>query len=608
MTIKLLVAWWCMKKLTLVVDEERRGYTVLKEEEGMLYSVTARLEEKQEEVYLVTPSSYPVIANEKRALMTVELQLWTKVDDAAFEGVSWKPEGGRHNEHEISLVVVDDAARTKVLVNDGGSSRWMMQRGGDEGNEMELDVHASTRGRGAAEGDADTGDEIGLLVTNTVEQMMEAMRVPLYFEKYEVHGDMRHVPEEVLDSIRKNKVCLKDGSRTPMVGFLTMATNSSNGATKQPPMPSPLRFSKFFQSNMRILVTGGAGFIGSHLVDRLMENEKNEVVVADNFFTGSKDNLKKWIGHPRFELIRHDVTEQLLIEVDQIYHLACPASPIFYKYNPVKTIKTNVIGTLNMLGLAKRVGARILLTSTSEVYGDPLVHPQPESYWGNVNPIGVRSCYDEGKRVAETLMFDYHRQHGIEIRIARIFNTYGPRMNIDDGRVVSNFIAQALRGEPLTVQVPGTQTRSFCYVSDMVDGLIRLMEGENTGPINIGNPGCITTESFDTTESSDFSAREFTMIELAENVKESGHILTARFKQQFEPRNSLIANYEYVFLINPAVEIKMVENTPDDPRQRKPDITKAKELLGWEPKVKLRDGLPLMEEDFRLRLGVPKKN
>ncbi|KAL8191639.1 hypothetical protein R6Q57_028370 [Mikania cordata] len=312
-----------------------------------------------------------------------------------------------------------------------------------------------------------------------------------------------------------------------------MANNASNGdhkSSKPPPTPSPLRNSKFSQSNMRILVTGGAGFIGSHLVDKLMENEKNEVIVADNYFTGSKDNLRNWIGHPRFELIRHDVTESLLVEVDQIYHLACPASPIFYKHNPVKTIKTNVIGTLNMLGLAKRVGARILLTSTSEVYGDPLVHPQPESYWGNVNPIGVRSCYDEGKRVAETLMFDYHRQHGIgnmaccyytciitvnrenflssslfkytEIRIARIFNTYGPRMNIDDGRVVSNFIAQALRDEPLTVQAPGTQTRSFCYVSDMVDGLIRLMEGENTGPINIGNPG------------------EFTMIELAETVKE----------------------------------------------------------------------------------------
>ncbi|CAN1282968.1 UDP-glucuronic acid decarboxylase 3 [Linum perenne] len=320
-----------------------------------------------------------------------------------------------------------------------------------------------------------------------------------------------------------------------------MATDSANGqhqsTTKPPPQPSPLRSSKFCQSNMRILISGGAGFIGSHLVDRLMENEKNEVIVADNYFTGSKENLRKWIGHPRFELIRHDVTEPLLVEVDRIYHLACPASPIFYKYNPVKTIKTNVIGTLNMLGLAKRVGARILLTSTSEVYGDPLIHPQPETYWGNVNPIGVRSCYDEGKRVAETLMFDYHRQHGIGNQ-------------------------QVSHGEPLTVQKPGTQTRSFCYVSDMVDGLIRLMEGENTGPINIGNPG------------------EFTMTELAETVKE---------------------------LINPEVEIKSVENTPDDPRQRKPDITKAKELLGWEPKVKLKDGLPLMEEDFRRRLGVSKK-
>ncbi|XP_012851106.1 PREDICTED: UDP-glucuronic acid decarboxylase 5-like [Erythranthe guttata] len=307
-----------------------------------------------------------------------------------------------------------------------------------------------------------------------------------------------------------------------------VSQGDNHASVKAPPEPSPLRKAKFFKANMRILITGGAGFIGSHLVDKLMENEKNEVIVADNYFTGSKDNLKKWIGHPRFELIRHDVTE--------------------------------VIGTLNVLGLAKRVGARILLTSTSEVYGDPLVHPQTEDYWGNVNPIGVRSCYDEGKRVAETLMFDYHRQHGLEIRIARIFNTYGPRMNIDDGRVVSNFIAQAIRDEPLTVQLPGTQTRSFCYVSDMVDGLIRLMEGDNTGPINIGNPG------------------EFTMLELAETVKE---------------------------MINPEVKIVTVENTPDDPRQRKPDITKAKELLGWEPKIKLREGIPLMEEDFRQRLGIP---
>lgn len=337
---------------------------------------------------------------------------------------------------------------------------------------------------------------------------------------------------------------------------------SSQTIIRPPPTPSPLRNSKFAQAKLRVLVTGGAGFIGSHLVDRLMEAGDKEVIVADNYFTGSKDNIRRWIGHPNFELIRHDVTEPLLVEVDQIYHLACPASPIFYKYNPVKTIKTNVIGTLNMLGLAKRVGARILLTSTSEVYGDPLEHPQTEEYWGNVNPIGVRSCYDEGKRVAETLMFDYHRQHSLEIRIARIFNTYGPRMNIDDGRVVSNFIAQALRGEALTVQAPGTQTRSFCYVSDMVDGLIRLMEGEHTGPINIGNPG------------------EFNMLELAEAVKE---------------------------LIEPSADVKMVENTPDDPRKRKPDITKAKTLLGWEPKVTLREGLPLMAADFRERLAVPKK-
>lgn len=338
-------------------------------------------------------------------------------------------------------------------------------------------------------------------------------------------------------------------------------TTTVDGAPA-PPAPSPLRLSKFTTAKMRILITGGAGFIGSHLVDRLMEEGTNEVIVADNFFSGSKDNLKKWIGHPNFELIRHDVTETLLVEVDQIYHLACPASPIFYKYNPVKTIKTNVMGTLNMLGLAKRVGARILLTSTSEVYGDPLEHPQTEEYWGNVNPIGVRSCYDEGKRVAETLMFDYHRQHGVEIRVARIFNTYGPRMNIDDGRVVSNFIAQALRGETMTVQAPGTQTRSFCYVSDMVDGLYRLMNGEHTGPINLGNPG------------------EFTMLELAGTVRE---------------------------LIEPSAQTKIVENTPDDPRKRKPDITKATKLLGWEPKVTLREGLPLMAADFRERLNYVKK-
>ncbi|HAG80150.1 MAG TPA: NAD-dependent dehydratase, partial [Cyanobacteria bacterium UBA12227] len=238
---------------------------------------------------------------------------------------------------------------------------------------------------------------------------------------------------------------------------------------------------------MRILVTGGAGFIGSHLIDRLMA-DGHDVLCLDNFYTGHKRNILKWINHPYFEVIRHDITEPIRLEVDQVYHLACPASPVHYQYNPVKTIKTNVMGTLYMLGLAKRVKARFLLASTSEVYGDPEVHPQTEDYRGNVNPIGPRSCYDEGKRVAETLAFDYYLQNGVEIRVARIFNTYGPRMLENDGRVVSNFIVQALKGEPLTVYGDGSQTRSFCYVSDLVDGLIRLMNNDHTGPINLGNP------------------------------------------------------------------------------------------------------------------------
>jgi UDP-glucuronate decarboxylase len=306
----------------------------------------------------------------------------------------------------------------------------------------------------------------------------------------------------------------------------------------------------------RIVVTGGAGFVGSHLVDRLIERG-HSVIVVDNLFTGRKENVMHHFGNPRFELVRHDVVEPLLLEVDQIYHLACPASPVHYKFNPVKTIKTNVVGTLNMLGLAKRVGARFLLTSTSEVYGDPLQHPQVETYWGNVNPIGVRSCYDEGKRTAETLAMDYHRGANVEVRIARIFNTYGPRMCIDDGRVVSNFVAQALRKEPMTVYGDGKQTRSFQYVSDLVEGLMRLMEGEHVGPFNLGNPG------------------EFTMLELAEVVKE---------------------------VIDPTATIEYKPNTQDDPHKRKPDITKAKNLLGWEPKISLRQGLPLMVSDFRKRI------
>ncbi|MFM2311662.1 MAG: hypothetical protein RLZZ04_938 [Cyanobacteriota bacterium] len=307
---------------------------------------------------------------------------------------------------------------------------------------------------------------------------------------------------------------------------------------------------------MRILVTGGAGFIGSHLIDRLMK-QGHDVVCLDNFFTGHKRNIRHWLDSPYFELIRHDITEPIRLEVDQIYHLACPASPVHYQYNPVKTIKTNVLGTLNMLGLAKRVNARFLLASTSEVYGDPDVHPQPEEYRGNVNCIGIRSCYDEGKRVAETLAFDYHRQNNVDIRVMRIFNTYGPRMFENDGRVVSNFIVQALQGTPLTVYGDGSQTRSFCYVADLVEGMMRLMNGDHLGPINIGNPG------------------EYTILQLAETIQK---------------------------MINPDAQLAFKPLPQDDPKQRQPDITKAKSLLGWEPTINLQDGLKMTIEDFRSRM------
>ena len=311
------------------------------------------------------------------------------------------------------------------------------------------------------------------------------------------------------------------------------------------------------KGKQRVLVTGGAGFVGSHLVDRLLERG-DEVIVIDNFFTGRKDNLLHHKDNPRLEVIRHDVVDPFMAEVDQIYHLACPASPVHYKYNPVKTVKTNVMGTMNMLGLARRTRARFLLTSTSEVYGDPLQHPQNETYWGNVNPIGERSCYDEGKRTAETLTFDYQRQMGLEVRVARIFNTYGPRMGLSDGRVVSNFVRQALNGEEITIYGDGSQTRSFQYVDDLVRGLMTLMDqDEHTGPFNIGNPG------------------EFTMNELAEVVKE---------------------------LVDPDAKVSYVANTPDDPSRRRPDIGKAKKLLGWEPTITLRDGLPSMIDDFRKRI------
>ncbi|RKX38097.1 MAG: SDR family NAD-dependent epimerase/dehydratase [Verrucomicrobia bacterium] len=304
----------------------------------------------------------------------------------------------------------------------------------------------------------------------------------------------------------------------------------------------------------RVLVTGGAGFLGSFLCERLLA-EGCDVICMDNFFTGRKANIAHLMDSPYFELMRHDVTFPFYVEVDEIYNLACPASPVHYQFDPVQTTKTSVHGAINVLGLAKRVKAKVFQASTSEVYGDPSVHPQPESYWGNVNPIGIRSCYDEGKRCAETLFFDYHRQNGVRIKVARIFNTYGPRMHPHDGRVVSNFIMQALKGEDITIYGDGKQTRSFCYASDLIEGWIRLMAtGDDvTGPVNLGNPG------------------EFTMIELAENVIE---LTGSKSKLVFEPL--------------PA----------DDPKQRKPDITLAKEKLGWEPIVPLREGLKKTIEYF----------
>lgn len=313
------------------------------------------------------------------------------------------------------------------------------------------------------------------------------------------------------------------------------------------------------EESQKIIVTGGAGFIGSHLCERLIAGG-HEVICVDNFYTGRKANLAHLLDHPRFDVVRHDVTEPLVLQADQVYNLACPASPGHYQADPIHTMKTSVLGSINLLGLARRTRARSLLASTSEVYGDPLVHPQPESYWGHVNPCGIRSCYDEGKRSAEALYFDYHRQHGIPVKVVRIFNTYGPRMRADDGRVVSNFVVQALKGQPLTIYGDGQQTRSFCYVDDLVDGLMKMMAtpDEVVGPVNLGNPG------------------EFTMLELAEAVK---RLTNSRSRIVFEPLPQ------------------------DDPKRRQPDITRARAVLGWQPLVQLEQGLLRTIAHFEAQLS-----
>jgi len=389
-----------------------------------------------------------------------------------------------------------------------------------------------------------------------------------YCGSIEIEGELISVEDSVEASIHDNEIPVGGLYKSELldaqekIQLLTAKLSELESRLPSRETSSPFPQVKFrdFSTRKRILVTGGAGFVGSHLVDRLMM-EGHEVTVVDNYFTGRKRNVEQWVGHHNFELLHHDIVNPLLIEVDEIYHLASPASPPHYMYNPVKTIKTNTVGTVNMLGLARRTGARILIASTSEVYGDPEVHPQPETYWGHVNPIGPRACYDEGKRVAETLAYSYAKQNGVEVRVARIFNTYGPRMHMNDGRVVSNFIVAALQDKDIRIYGSGAQTRSFQYVSDLVSGLVTLMHSNYSQPVNIGNPS------------------EHSIAEFATLIRD---------------------------LVGGASAIVHGEPVEDDPQRRRPDITRAKTVLGWQPLVSLEKGLAKTVEYFRKELGRSK--
>jgi len=401
---------------------------------------------------------------------------------------------------------------------------------GDTADDVATAQHGAENGSGEEVLDNEAFERVPEVVDVPERQALESQPIAVNSGKFS--NKNAEEEEEIMSEAQKRFV-----ETQKLIASQSIPTSTNPHVMKTPSLPDGKR--------KKILVTGGAGFVGSHLVDKLMM-EGHEVIVIDNFFTGQRKNIEHWMHHPRFSLVVHDVTEPIMLEVDEIYHLACPASPPHYQYNPVKTIKTSTMGTINMLGLAKRVKAKILLTSTSEIYGDPKVHPQPESYWGNVNTIGPRSCYDEGKRVAETMMYSYRNQNNVDVRVARIFNTFGPRMHPNDGRVVSNFIIQSLQDKPLTIYGDGSQTRSFQYVSDLVDGLHALMNGGYDLPVNLGNPD------------------EYTVKHFAEYIKE---------------------------ITGSASDISFLKATQDDPTQRKPDITTAKRELNWEPKVTVKEGL-----------------